>query len=463
MTNVKIPSSFRDPSGFIFLKDNTFYRQVNISYKKNYDLLIKSGLFKALVNSDLMVAHKEVSIKYAKSDNAYKVIKPEFIPFISYPYEWSFSQLKDAALITLKIQKIALDHGMSLKDCSAYNVQFRKGKPIFIDTLSFEKYIEGKPWVAPYRQFCRHFLTPLSLMTYTNINLNKLFQVYIDGIPLDLASSLLPFRTYFKGPLFFHIHLNAKLQSKSLSKILDKMDQKMSRQEVLDIINKLESAIEKMRWRPRGTVWADYYTASDCANYSPTAFNHKKLLISKFLDKIKPKTVLDLGANIGVFSRIASDKGILTISVDNDPAAVEKNYLECVKRGETNILPLLIDLKNPSPNIGWDNKERTSFLRRIHVDTILALALIHHLAFSNNVPLEGIANFFNKICNSLIIEFIPKSDSNTKRLLKGREDIFTDYNQQLFENKFKKYFTILDSQKIKDSLRTLYLMKRKKT
>ena len=181
------------------------------------------------------------------------------------------------------------------------------------------------------------------------------------------------------------------------------------------------------------------------------------------LDKINAKSVWDLGANVGIFSRIASDRGIQTISFDIDPAAVEKNYLECVERNEANILPLLLDLTNPSPGIGWQNQERTSLLERGPAETVLALALIHHLAISNNLPFGKIANFLSRICSSLIIEFIPKSDSQVQKLLSTREDIFPNYTQGNFENGFKDFFKIQSSVKIKDSQRTLYLMERKPT
>jgi len=456
MTNKKLSSSFRDPSGFLFFRDGLVYRQVNTVYKENYDYLINSGLYETLVDGELLISHGEVDIEYARSDRAYKIIKPELILFISYPYEWCFSQLKDAALTTLKIQKKSLDFGMSLKDCSAYNIQFRKGKPVFIDTLSFEKYREGQPWVA-YRQFCQHFLAPLALMSYKDIRLNQLFRIYIDGVPLDLSNSLLPFRTRFVFSLLSHIHLHAKSQKYFADKTVNTSSHKMGRLSLLGLIDSLESAVNKLKWQPQGTEWADYYKDT---NYSSNALHHKKQLVSEFLDKINPKIVWDLGANVGIFSRIASDKGIQTISFDIDPAAVEKNYLECVRKGETNILPLLLDLTNPSPSIGWENKERMSLFERGPADTGLTLALIHHLAISNNLLLNKIADFFNRICKSLIIEFVPKSDSQVQRLLTTREDIFPDYTQRVFESEFRKYFTIQSSGEIRDSKRTLYLMRR---
>jgi len=454
-----IPSSFRDPSGFLFKIDGLIYRQVNIIYKENYDHLITSGLYQALVHAGLLIPHDEVDIAPAQPDKAYKIIKPELIEFISYPYEWCFSQLKDAALAALKIQKKAFDFGMSLKDCSAYNIQFRKGKPIFIDTLSFEKYQEGKPWVA-YRQFCQHFLAPLALMSYKDIRLNQLLRLYIDGVPLDLANSLLPFRTHFSFTLLSHIHLHARSQKHYAGKSVDTNRYKVSRLSFRGLIENLETSIRKLRWRPKGTEWVDYYRDT---NYSIDAFEHKKQTVTEFLYTLSPKNVWDLGGNVGIFSRIASDKGIPTISFDIDPAAVEMNYLQCAAKEDINILPLVIDLTNPSPGIGWTNEERMSLIERGPADAVLALALVHHLAISNNVPLSKIAEFLSRICSSLIIEFVPKSDSQVKRLLATREDIFPDYTQAAFERVFGRYFTVLNSVRIKDSERILYLMQRSKS
>ncbi|TET13867.1 MAG: class I SAM-dependent methyltransferase [Actinobacteria bacterium] len=456
-TSVNEPSSFRDPCGFLFYKDGSIYRQINTIYKENYDHLMESGLYKTLVDTNLLIPHKEIDIDGLEPDKAYKIIKPEPIPFISYPYEWCFSQLKDAALATFKIQKIAMDFEMTLKDCSAYNIQFRKGRPTFIDTLSFEKYHPGQSWIA-YRQVCQHFLAPLALMSYKDIRLNQLFRIFIDGIPLDLASSLLPSSTSFKASLLSHIHLHAKSQKHYADKAVKIGGHKISRLSFMGLIDSLESATRKMYWKAKGTEWADYY---EDTNYSPAAIDHKKEIVAKFLDMINPETVWDLGANDGLFSRIASNRRIHTISFDIDPAAVEKNYLRSVKKGETNIIPLLLDLTNPSPAIGWENQERMSLIERGPTDTAFALALIHHLAISNNLPIGKIANFFNSICKSLIIEFVPKDDSQVQRLLSTREDIFPDYTQQNFEIEFKKYFTIKNAENIKDSKRTMYLMKKK--
>lgn len=456
VSSAQLPASFRDPSGFLFQQDGIIYRQVNLVYKNDYDHLMDSGLYQTLVDDKLLIPHEEVSIEPPVPKLAYKIIKPESITFISYPYEWCFSQLKDAALTILKVQGKALDFGMSLRDSSAYNIQFKNGRPIFIDTLSFGIYSEGQPWVA-YRQFCQHFLAPMTLMSYKDIRLSQLLSIHIDGLPLDLASCLLPWRTYLRFPLLSHIHLHARSQKHFADKPVNVGQHRMSRYAFLGILNSLESAVKKLKWQPRGTEWADYYQDT---NYSSQAFEHKKTIVSGFLDRVKTATVWDLGANVGIFSRLASDQGIPTISCDVDPAAVEKNYLDCIANNETNILPLVIDLTNPSPGIGWENKERMSLKERGPADTVLALALVHHLAISNNVPLSRIAGFLSDISHWLIIEFVPKSDSQVQRLLATREDIFPDYNRQAFEQEFSRYFTIDDSTDIQESLRTLYLMRR---
>ena len=457
MTSRVSSGSFRDPNGFVFWQDGSLYRQVNTSYKDNYEHLMESGLYEVLVTDGLLVPHEEVNIEFPLPDLAHKAIRPELIPFISYPYEWCFSQLKDAALTTLKIQKTSLDFGMSLKDCSAYNIQFRKGRPVLIDTLSFDKYREGRPWVA-YRQFCQHFLAPLALMSHKDIRLNQLLRIYIDGIPLDLASSLLPVHTRLMFSLLSHIHLHARSQKRFAEKTIDTKRYKLGQLSFQGIIYSLESAVRKQKWQPPGMGWANYYQDT---NYTSGALAHKRQTVAEFIDKIDPSTVWDLGANVGMFSRLASDKGILTVSFDVDSATVESNYRECVRREETDILPLVLDLTNPSPGSGWGNEERLSLTERGPVDCVLVLALIHHLAISNNVPFNRMADFLGDIGQSLIIEFIPKSDSQSQRLLRAREDIFPDYTRQRFEREFERYFKIERGVGIRDSQRILYLMRRR--
>jgi hypothetical protein len=455
MTRSIDPGSFRDPSGFVFRHEGALYRQVNESYRAEYDQLMGSGLYAELVAAGLMIPHEELT-DVATENGAYKIVKPVKVPFISYPYEWCFSQLKDAALLTLEIQKIAISHGMGLKDASAFNIQFVDGQPLFIDTLSFECYHEGNPWVA-YRQFCMHFLAPLALMSYRDIRLGEWFRVSVDGVPLDLACSLLPFRTHLSPDLAMHIHMHAKSQKRYADRVLEKRKLgKVSKFALSALVDSLESAVKRLAWKPSVTEWAEYYQDT---NYSQDGLSRKRELVAEYIGLSCAKSVWDLGANDGTFSRVASSMGINTVSFDIDPMCVENNYRAVKDGGEKHLLPLYQDLTNPSPGIGWASNERSSLVARGPCDLAMSLALIHHLAISNNVPLSLIANYFASLCRYLIIEFVPKEDSQVQRLLATRRDIFDRYNTDSFENEFKRYFEILKKSEIKDSSRLLYLMK----
>jgi hypothetical protein len=455
-----LPSSFRDPQGFLFKHGEYIYRQVNLAGWENYDTLMDSGLYQELVEARLLISHQEVDLEPHDLGVAYKVIKPEMVEFISYPYEWCFSQLKDAALATLQIQKKALEYSMVLQDASAYNIQFVNGKPILIDTLSLAVYDEGQPWVA-YRQFCQHFLAPLALMAFTDIRLSQLLKIYLDGIPLDLAVGLLPVYTRLRLPLYLHIFLHARSQRRYADKTVDKdkIKSRMGKVQLLGLIASLEAAVRSLRWSISGTDWADYY--SEDHNYTPAAMDHKTQIVSEYLDRINITNLWDLGANTGEFSRLATSRRISTIAFDIDIGAVERNYLHSKNIEDSYMLPLVLDLTNPSPAIGWQNQERLSFMQRDRADLVFALALVHHLAIANNVPFQKLAEFFSQICRWLVIEFVPKTDSQVKRMLSSRKDIFTDYSSQGFEATFSKFFHICDKKTINDSERELYLMERK--
>ncbi len=455
-------ASFRDPSGFVFQYQDKLFRQVNQSYKQDYDFLMQSGLYKKLVNEKLLVPHKEVTLSGQTSD-VYKTIRPEVIPFISYPYEWSFSQLQDAALLTLQIQKIALDFGMTLKDANGFNIQFLHGRPILIDTLSFETYQKDQPWVA-YKQFCEQFLVPLTLASDRDISMIRLLSVFPDGIPLDVADKLLTLNAKLHPGAFLHVVMHNRSQKKYADVALKGTERhsEFSLQSLRGLIDSLEGAVGKLTWKPQGTTWGSYYQETDRPSYSQHGFDQKQKIVANYLGKIKIKTLLDLGANSGLYSRLAAKKGIFSLAVDSDPVAVETNYQQVKKDQEDNILPLWLDLTNPSPALGWENTERGSFWSRWQGDTILALALVHHLAIGHNLPLLILAEFFAAHCQNLIIEFVPKTDKQVKRLLQSREDIFPDYNQEAFDKEFSRYFNIKEVRKVVDSERIIYLMTRKK-
>jgi hypothetical protein len=452
-----LASSFRDPAGFVFRRDGVLYRAIRRPGLPHFERLLASGLYDELVEARLLVPHEEAPASTAGPDDVERVIRPEEVPFVSYPYEWSFSQLQDAALATLEIQKRALRRGLTLVDASAYNIQFLRGAPVLIDTLSLRQAADGEPWTA-YRQYCQHFLAPLALMALRDVRLGQLLRIHIDGVPLDLASALLPLASRRRASLLLHLHLHARSQKRYEGRQLDGPRRKVALQALLGLVDSLETGTRKLRWRPAGTEWADYY---EDTNYTADGLAEKERAVASFVAEARPRTVWDLGANVGAFSRAAASAGAMVVSFDLDPACVERNYLRVRADKETRLLPLLMDLANPSPASGWANEERMSLLERGPADAVLALALIHHLAIGNNVPLDRAARFFARAGRSLLIEFVPKSDSQVKRLLVTREDVFDGYTQAGFERAFGTYFEIRRRAPLAGSERILYEMARK--
>jgi len=434
------------------MRDGNVYRQVNRSYRTQYEHLMSSGLAETLFAQKLLIPHREVDVPALDSSNADRVLQPDQVSFISYPYEWSFGMLQDAARLTLTIAELALAHGMVLKDASAYNIQFHHCRPIFIDTLSFELYQEGQPWVA-YRQFCQHFLAPLAIMAYRDIRLQRLLREHLDGIPLDLAASLLPSRTKLHLGLASHIHLHAAGQRRYADKPVPVSRYRLSKARLLGLLTNLRMTIDGLRWTPAGTEWADYYNQT---NYSDASIGDKERLVRDFLRRTDARTVWDLGANNGRFSRLASQDGRQTVAMDIDPAAIEQLYREQQVKPDPNLLPLVMDLTNPSPGLGWMHRERQSLLDRGPADAVLVLALVHHLAIGNNTPWSAMIDLFARVGRHVLVEFVPKGDSQVKRLLAGRIDVFDQYSPEAFEHAASSIFTIVRRDPIPGSERTLY-------
>ncbi len=461
MGRTRHPSSFRDPAGFVFVEKDEVFRQVNQMGSEDYELMMSSGLYDALITQGLMVAHSEVASPKPQG-RGHKVIKPERIPFLSYPYEWSFTQLKDAALLTLRVQKLALKHGMILKDASAYNIQFIGKRPVLIDTLSFMRYESGNAWEG-YRQFCEHFIAPLALASYTTLDVLKLLRTDLEGVSLHLAASLLPKRARFNAGLLSHLFIHNSAQQKYQNAASEKPGKPQTVRTLspfaLDgLIASLEQTIKKLRLPSHKTEWGDYYTFT---NYSEAGFKEKRAQVGALLDRVTPKPTMvwDIGANNGEFSSLAVDRGAYTVAFDIDPLAVDRNYRSSDYAAA--MLPLVQDVVNPSAATGFLGTERDSLVQRGPADVVMALALIHHLAIGRNLPFDRVAELLAAIGKNIIIEFVPKSDSKVQILLSSRRDVFDEYDAEHFEAAMAEYFTLVEAKPIKHTERTLYLFKRK--
>lgn len=455
------PASYKDKDGFVVLIGEQCYRVISHEYLPTYRKLLDSGLYQQLTNKALLVSHQETN---QHTHAGALMLLPQQIPFISYPYEWSFSQLKDAALLTLDIQLMALESGMSLKDASAFNVQFIGATPIFIDTTSFEQLDLTLPWKA-YGQFCRHFLAPLSLMAHTDLRLGALLASNLDGIPLDLCSSLLPLSTRFKLGLLTHIHGHAKAVSRyqHQNKEVVPSERKFTVTGLKAIVKHLRSTVEALKSKAQKTTWDDYY--QDNNNYTSTSFEAKRVKLREWFQQLQPdlSMIWDIGANDGTFSRIAAREGISVVAMDIDPNAVEANYIKLKEDPfRQQVLPLVVDLANPSTARGWAGKERDSIFNRKQPDLVMGLALIHHLAIGLNLPLKRIAEFWaDNTRKYAIVEFVNPEDSQVEKLLRNRKGQFPDYHQHCFEEAFGHFFSIKSMFEIPEARRVLYLMEKK--
>jgi hypothetical protein len=447
------PASFRDKYATVFVYNKLVHRVLGEPYIMHYNFLMNSGLYESLTKKKWLVEHTEITLPELINENT-KAILPTQLPFISYPYEWSFDMLKDAALLTLNIMQASMQKGMILKDASAFNIQWRNGNAIFIDTSSFEIYDATKPWVA-YTQFCKHFVAPLLAIAFGKKTSTQFLQLYSDGMDLQDLTSILPKKTKFNLHIYAHIWLHAKTLQQQKGNKTGNIS--FSQKKLSDILQSLTILIEKLKEPSIKTTWDDYYEHTILNTHYLKA---KEDLVLEFSSAVKGKSLLDLGANDGNFTKLLLSKYDYAIAIDGDYNCINELY-RFAKTNKKHIYPLVSNLEHPTPAIGWNNTERDSLLNRMHVDTCLALALIHHLAISKNIPLQKICDLLASICNTLIIEFVPKSDEKVKVLLQNRLDIFFGYNLGDFIAIFSKKFTILKQRKIGETERELFLMQKK--
>ena len=427
-------ASFRDPSGYLYEGENEVFRTIRAGYDEEWNYLASRGLLTKATDLGLLAFRELPKEQWPKellhedAEIARVLVSPK-LPFISWPCEWSFSQLKEAALLTLDLHLLALEHGCVLKDASAYNVQFLDSKPVFIDLLSFERWHEGQAWQA-YGQFCSHFLAPLALMAYRDLRLGLLSRQWLDGIPLDLAHKLLPVKNRLNPGLAMHLCLHAFMRQKhgdTSETAVKNTSCTLRIGQLRNIAESLRRLVTSIQLKKQSSEWDSYYTDT---NYSPKARDAKLNAIRKLSGT--GKLALDLGANLGDFSSLLAPHFDQVLATDYDALTVERHYLA---ERPANVLPLVLDIAQPTPAFGWQCKERASFKERCHPDLIMALALCHHLVFTFGIPFSGIAAGFAELLREggrAIVEFVPKEDSQVKRLLSARDDIFTEYDREHF-------------------------------
>jgi len=462
-TAARDPGSYRDPSGFIFRRDGVVLRQVNRRFAADWDAFTAGGLGARLVERGRLLPWTDVPLDQRFDDEAHAVIRPERLDLVSYPYEWTFGQLRDAALLTLDAELAAMDAGLTLKDASAYNVQFRGATPVLIDHLSFERAIPDAPWIA-YRQFCEHFLAPLALMAERDVRCGLMLRDHVDGIPLDLAATLLPGRSRLNLGLGTHLHLHARAQRQHAGDSAGDghapSQPRLPASRLRALVESLRSTISGLHWNPGGTEWAGY-ADMDHPGYSDGPVAGKAQAVGAMLAAVGGQTCWDLGANTGRYSRIAADAGYRVVALDVDPGAAERHYRALAAEHDRAITPLVVDLADPSPPLGWAGRERLGLLERADADVVLALALIHHLAIGRNVPLPMIADLFAQLAPHAIVEWVPRSDPLVRRLLSSRVDIFDRYTEDGFREAVEARFEVGERVPIEGSERVLYRLARR--
>ncbi|MCS7207786.1 MAG: class I SAM-dependent methyltransferase [Dehalococcoidia bacterium] len=451
-------SSFRDPDGAVVVSGERVFRAFLPTGAEKFALLKASGLLEALQERGLVVDWREIPPEDVPGlrdvvPQASTVLEHTRIPFLSFCYEWPFSMLKDAALCTLDIAQRALAKGFILKDATPFNIQFLGTRPVLIDLASLEPYQDGQPWRA-YHQFCRLFLNPLLLQASTGAPFQPWLRGSLEGIaPADMAR-LLPWRWRMRPFAFTHVLLQAWLERQFAPRTPDETDAppRVRRKQVLTLLHSLARGIEHLRPRHAPTPWTGYQ--EEC-HYHPEAQKAKATFVEQAVQTHRPRMVWDLGCHVGHYSRLAGRYAGLVVGMDSDPHAVDTFYQQ-VKGKTTNILPLVIDVLDPSPDRGWAQEERQGLIARGPADMVLCLALVHHLALQGNVPFGHLVRWLAHVGHTIIIEFVPKEDSRARLLLRWREDVYPWYTQQAFERALEERFTIVERYPLPHSTRILY-------
>jgi hypothetical protein len=464
------PGSFRDRSNRVFRAGDRILRGVSADALRNWEALLACGLAGELQASGQIVKTEIAPPPGgAGAEHWAGFLSHELIPFVSYPYEWSFEMLKDAALLHLDILEQAIPRGWTLKDASGYNVQWKNAKPVFIDIPSFEPYRKGESWQG-YRQFCMMFLFPLMLKAYKEIDFASFLRSNLDGIDPLVASRLLSDRRSRKG-VFSHVYLHAQMQARAAKRELAEAKRltetakgelekatsmRHSLAMVLGTIDDLKRTVRKLSLRDEQTTWGNYDTDH---SYSDASFEAKKAFVARHAGAKHRRMVWDMGCNTGSFSRVCEPHADVVISMDGDAKAVDRLYRYEKTRQVSKLLPLIIDLGNVSPNQGWRGAERKALDKRGYPELVLCLALIHHIVITANIPMDEFIGWLHDLGGDVVIEFVSAEDDMSRMLLRNKINQYQDYTKENFERLASQGFVIEDSLDLKGGHRTIYFLR----
>jgi SAM-dependent methyltransferase len=453
--------SFRDRDGRVYRLDGRIIRGLSASAladfeklraKKFYSRFLEQG---RLVSSE-PVAPEQVPLAPFERERWAGFLEHATVPVISYPYEWTFGMLRDAALLQLQLVEAAILEDMTLKDATPYNIQFRDGRPLFIDIASFETLQAGAPW-AGYRQFCELFLFPLMLQSYKGIHFQPLLRGRIDGVGVQTAVRLFSLRDRFRPGVLSHVWLQGKLDRRFAGTRQDvRTDLKsagFNKELILANVRKLRRLVAKLIWEGDDSEWGAYEAFH---NYSEGDHRLKEAFVDECLAASGAGLVWDLGCNTGQFSRIAARHARQVLAMDLDHFAVERLYRAVRAEQQGNILTLVQNVADPSPNWGWRNRERTDLGSRARPDLILCLALIHHVVISANIPLDEFVDWLAGLADQLVIEFVSRADDKVKTLLRNKQDKYSDYSRERLEAALGRHYRVRRQQTLESGNRFLY-------
>jgi hypothetical protein len=452
------PGSYRDRNGAVFYADGAVYRAISANALANFERLRAAPFFLELVARGKIVAtDRESSASGLAAEGGWAaLLKHERIPFVSYPYEWPFGMLKDAALLHLELMVSGLNEGMILKDSSPYNIQWNGAEPVFIDIPSFEVLPPGAPWVG-YRQFCELFLYPLMLQAYKGVDFRPWLRGNIDGIPAEAMRAVLSARDMIRPGVLMHVLAQAALQRRysAGSNVRDSLAKAgFDKRLIIANVEKLRKIVDGLQPGGGKTAWADY---AQSHSYEAEDFELKRDFVARAAASRRWQLVWDLGSNTGTFSRIAAEHAHCVVAMDGDWMAVEQLYRAQQGRPDARkILPLVVNVADPSPSQGWKGLERKSLPDRGKPDLTLCLALIHHIVIGANIPMRDFVEWLASLGTSLVIEFVGRDDEMVQTLLANKDDQYSDYTPENFAALLDAHFDIRDKRALKGGKRVIY-------